>query len=46
MLAAEGFGQAANLFALALIVDAVGKRGEEGDGKDGLLLIWIHGVFL
>jgi hypothetical protein len=43
-LTAEGFRQAADLFALLFVVGAIGKGGEEGNAKDGTLLVGIHGI--
>ena len=36
------FGQTANLIAFAVVLVAVGKGGEQGDGQDGFLLCGVH----
>jgi hypothetical protein len=36
----------AYLLTFPVIVGAVGKGGEEREGQNGLLLIWIHGFLI
>src|SRR3989344_1530783 len=43
-VARERLGNAADLFALGVVLVAVRKRGQEGDGENGFLLVQVHGV--
>jgi len=43
-VARERLGNAADLFAFGIVLVAIGKRGQKGDGEDGFLLVQGHGV--